>query len=155
MSEKRIRMMTKLADFEQRNRKLLQNAGEYYRGDFIGIRLLKNLFRITAAYLLGAALWAVYNEEAIMKKLNTMDIQGLAAGLLIAYGIVLILFLTLTYVISAVEHYKAEKKQQTYRNMLERLVLEYDHETSDRAGRGMKKRNGKQGGTYHGNIVGL
>ena len=56
MSEKRIRMMTKLADFEQRNRKLLQNAGEYYRGDFIGIRLLKNLFRITAAYLLGAAL---------------------------------------------------------------------------------------------------
>ena len=69
--------------------------------------------------------------------------------------IVLILFLTLTYVISAVEYYKAEKKQQTYRNMLERLVLEYDHETSDRAGRGMKKRNGKQGGTYHGNIVGL
>ena len=42
MKEKRVILMTKLADFEQKNQEFLLNAGTYYRSDYIGVHLLKN-----------------------------------------------------------------------------------------------------------------
>ena len=141
MNEKRIRMMIKLADFEKRNHKELRNAETYYRSDYIGIHLLKNLIQITIAFLIGAGLWACYYAEPLMKKLNKMDIRGTGVKLLIAYIVTVTLFLALNYVIHTVRFYLAERKLQTWRNMLDRLVLEYDAETPHRMERRGRERH--------------
>jgi len=154
MNEKRIRMMTKLADFEQRNREDLYRAENYYRSDYIGIQLLKNLIRITLAYVTGAGLWACSHMDSLMKKLNTMDIRGTGVKLLIAYGVTAALFLLLTYVICTVRFYRSEKRLQTYRNMLEHLLLEYDREEPEKR-RSSRGKHRKQGGKENDSTVEL
>lgn len=155
MNEKRIRMMTKLADFEQRNQKILGDAENYYRSDYIGIHLLKNLIRITLAYLIGAGLWACCHMDSLMKKLNTMDIRDTGMKLLISYGIIAALFLLLTYMIYTVRFYRSEKKLLTHRNMLERLIMEYDREKPERVRRSGREKRRRQGGTENDSTVEL
>lgn len=154
MNEKRIRMMTKLADFEQRNREDLYRAGNYYRSDYIGIQLLKNLLRITLAYFIGAVLWACCHMDGLMKKLNTMDVRGTGMKLLIFYGVTAALFLLLTYLICTVRFYRSEKKLQIYRNMLEHLLLEYDREEPEES-RSSRREHRKQGGRDNDSTVEL
>lgn len=155
MNEKRIRMMTKLADFEEKNREDLYHAENYYRGDYIGIHLLKNLLRITIAYLIGAGLWACSHMDSLMKKLNTMDVKGTGIKVLVSYVIIAALFLLLTYVIYTVRFYRSEKKLQTYRNMLEHLILEYDREMPERRRRNSREKRRKRGGKDHDSVVEL
>ena len=66
MNEKRIRLMTKLADFEQHNGEMLYKAGTYYCSDYVSAQMMKNLFRITAAYLIGLGLWACYRLDWLL-----------------------------------------------------------------------------------------
>lgn len=151
MREKRVILMTKLADFEQKNKEFLLNAGTYYRSDYIGVHLLKNSIRVTVAYFIGAALWACGHMDFLMKKLNTMDIREIGIKMLMSYGVILALFLLLTYVICTVRFYRSEKKLQTYRNMLERLIMEYDREEPERR----RRERRKQGGIDHDSTVKL
>jgi len=140
MNKKRVRMMTKLADFEQKNARMLREAKGYYRGDYIGIQLLKNLIRGTAAYLLCLGLWACWRMDYVMEHLNTMDIREIVMGIAVSYGIAMFVFLLLTYILASVRFYRDGRKLQTYRNMLECLELEYEDGTmkdhGDKGGRG-------------------
>lgn len=147
--------MTKLAHFEQKNRNFLRDAENYYRSDYIGIHLLKNLIRITLAYFIGAGLWACYHMDSLLKKLNTMDIRETGMRLVISYGIIAVLFLMLTYVIYAVRFYRMEKKLLSYRNMLERLIMEYDREKPERLRRNSREKHRSQGGMDDDSIVEL
>lgn len=128
MNEKRVRLMTKLAAFEEEHHGMIRQAGTYYRSDFVGVNLLKNILRGTAAFFIGLALWACYHSEELMEKLNTMDVMGLGRQILIAYGVLMILFLALSYVIYSIRFFQCEKKLQSYRLMLERLGKEYEQE---------------------------
>lgn len=147
--------MTKLAHFEQKNRNFLRDAENYYRSDYIGIHLLKNLIRITLAYFIGAGLWACCHMDSLLKKLNTMDIRETGMRLVISYGIIAVLFLMLTYVIYAVRFYRMEKKLLSYRNMLERLIMEYDREKPERLRRNSREKHRSQGGMDDDSIVEL
>ena len=89
--------------------------------------------------------------DFLMKKLNTMDIRGIGMRILMSYGVILALFLLLTYVICTVRFYRAEKKLQTYRNMLERLIVEYDREEPESRRRDRRM----QGGIDHDSTVKL
>lgn len=155
MNEKRIRMMTKLADFEQRNEESLRNAGDYYRSDYIGIQLLKNFVRITLAFVVGTGLWACCHMDSLMKKLNTMDIRETGIRILAAYLAAAAFFLLLTYVVCTVRYYRSERKLLKYRNMLEQLILEYDREEPKRRRRSSGAKRRKQGGIDNDSIVEL
>ena len=147
INEKRIRMMTKLANFEQQNYPLVKDAKTYYRSDYIGVHLLKNLLRISLVYFIGLGLWACYHIDDLMVKINTMDIMGIGRNMLIFYGVVVGVYLIITYIIYSIKFYKAEKKLQTYRNMLDRLVMEYENETGGRRRR--ERQRGRLGGTVN------
>ena len=140
INKKRIQLMTKLADFEQQNGDMIYEAGTYYRSDYVSAQMLKNLFRITAAFLIGLGLWACYRLDWLLERLNTMDIMGIGIGILIAYGVTLAVFLGLTYLIFSLKYFQAEKELQTYRNLLDRLIAEYDSEQGSRRRRRERRR---------------
>ncbi len=150
MNEKRIRLMTKLADFEQHNGEMLYKAGTYYCSDYVSAQMMKNLFRITAAYLIGLGLWACYRLDWLLERLNTMDILGIGMGILITYGVILAVSLRLKYLIFSVKYFQAESQMQTYRNMLDRLIAEYDNERGGRRRR--RERRREVGGSGDGGI---
>ena len=146
VNEKRVRLMTKLAEIEQRDDAMIEQARSYYRADYVGIHLLKNGLRITVAFLIGLALFGFRNADSLMKRLNTMNIVGIGMQILFVYGVLLVLYLGLSYLIFSIKFYRSNKRFQTYQNILDRLLVEYEKEGDTR------KRKQKPGGIRNGNI---
>ena len=124
----RVRRMAALEAYEKRHREQLSCTDKWFRGDYIGIRMLKNGCRVTVAYLIGLLFYCAVHFEEVMELLNSMEIQGLAVSILITYGISLVVYLFCTYVVYSVRYYKAEKCRRTYYRLVERLETEYHRE---------------------------
>lgn len=123
-SKKKIRLMIKLASLEQHKGRELNDARCYYRSDYISIRMMKNALQITAAYIIGFFLWACYNMDAVMAKLNTLDIWGMVTGIFVTYAVFLAIGLLLTYMTATRSYFRGQKELQKYRLMLEKLSEE-------------------------------
>lgn len=127
-NENRIRIMTAIAVYEKRHREELANTERWFRGDYIGVRMLKNGCRLTLAFLVGAAFGAVINFDELMNQLNSMDIMDTAVSLLIWYCVCLCTYLVATYAVYSVRYYHAEKRRRTYIKLVDRLEAEYKKE---------------------------
>lgn len=150
MNERRVRLMTKLAEFEQDNKVDLDRVKTCYRSDYISVHLLKNLFRITLAFLIGFALWICYNFDTVLEMLNRMDIVGFGFRILFIYGIIAVLFLAVTYIIYSYRFYHNEKQFVKYQSMLNRLLTEYDRETGKNIRRSGHERRRERDRKEHG-----
>lgn len=126
--EKRVGIMTKLAIYEKHNRTELEQAGSYYRSDFISSYLLKNGLRVTAAFLIGLLGWGCYQFNDIINNLNNIDFMAMGIKILIAYAVILAVYLLITYIVYTLRFYHAGKQQQEYRLMLDKLMREYERE---------------------------
>lgn len=120
--------MTAIAAYEKRNREELAATDSWFRGDYIGVRMLKNGCRLTLAFLIGFAFYVVLNFDEMMACLNTMDLMGVAVSALTWYGISLAVYLVLTYVVYTIRYYQAEKRRRTYIKLIGRLEAEYQKE---------------------------
>ena len=50
LNEEKIKIMNKLAMYEQGEGKKYLQVSKYYRSDYIGLALIKNLFLVTIGY---------------------------------------------------------------------------------------------------------
>ena len=53
LNEERVILMTKMASYEENEGKKNVNIGNYFRGDYIAIQVLKSIFCATIAYAIG------------------------------------------------------------------------------------------------------
>ena len=105
--ENRIRIMTAIAAYEKRHREELSGTDQWFRSDYIGVRMLKNGCRLTCGYLIGFAFYIVLHFEEMLDRLNSMNVLDLAENALIFYGISLGVYLILTYVVWSIRYYQA------------------------------------------------
>lgn len=108
--------------------KQLQDAESYFRGDYIGIRLIKNFFRMTAAFLLGAGLWILANLDYVVERLGVLDVAGIGWKLLAAWAVLEAVYLLLTYLVSTLRYARCEKEREEYGQLLLSLEREYSRE---------------------------
>ncbi|MDY3918023.1 MAG: hypothetical protein SOZ59_03335 [Candidatus Limivivens sp.] len=137
ISKRRVRLMTRLAICEKDKGLELKNSGNYFRSDYIGIHLMKNFLRMTAAFLLGLGLWVLLRMDYVVEKLGVLDVAGMGLDILVCYGILTACYLLLTYLVYTVRYYRAEKVREDYNQMLLSLEREYsrDGRRMNRAGK--------------------
>ena len=123
--------MTAIAAYEKRHREELSGTDQWFRSDYIGVRMLKNGCRLTCGYLIGFAFYIVLHFEEMLDRLNSMNVLDLAENALIFYGISLGVYLILTYVVWSIRYYQAEKRRRTYGRLIDRLEAEYQREEND------------------------
>lgn len=109
--ENRIRIMTAIAAYENVIEKNFPARIQWFRSDYIGVRMLKNGCRLTCGYLIGFAFYIVLHFEEMLDRLNSMNVLDLAENALIFYGISLGVYLILTYVVWSIRYYQAEKRR--------------------------------------------
>ena len=107
--ENRIRIMTAIAAYEKRHREELSGTDQWFRSDYIGVRMLKNGCRLTCGYLIGFAFYIVRHFEEMLDRINSMNVLDLAENALIFYGISLGVYLILTYVVWSIRYYQADR----------------------------------------------
>ena len=128
INEEKVKIMTKLAMYEQgRGRKHLP-VSRYYRSDYIGLALIKNFFLVTIGYVLIVAAVAVYFGEYLLENIHKMNLIMLGVYIVIGYLIVLVMYSILTYIQYSVKYFRAKKSVREYYQDLTRLEKIYGRE---------------------------
>lgn len=143
INEEKVKIMTKIAMYEQGKGRKYLPVSKYYRSDYIGLALIKNFFLVTIGYVMAIAAVAVYFGEYLMENLHKMDLVSLGIYIIIGYVAALVGYSILTYIQYSVKYFKAKKSVKEYYTQLTELSKIYTREEKRSAGRGTAGGNRK------------
>jgi len=127
--EERVVLMTRMQAYEDKGGKKDIAIANYFRGDYIGLQMLKSVIYMTVALGILYAGYIFYNLEEFMKNLYQMDWIEYAKTLITNYLILVILYVVATYLVYAHRYTKAKKSLKKYYGSLKRLSAMYHEET--------------------------
>lgn len=136
INEKKVKIMTELAMYEQGTGRKYLPISKYYRSDYIGLALIKNFFLVTIGYGLILAGLAVYYGEYLLNNIHKMDLMALGGSILIGYVAVLVVYSALTYIQYSVRYHRAKKSIREYYGELTELSRIYSREEKKTSSRG-------------------
>lgn len=121
LNEERVILMTKMASYEAGEGKKNMKIGKYFRGDYIALQILKSIFCATISFALIFALFVFYDFEVFMQDIYEMDLVGFAKTILMYYGITVVVYGAVSYVVCAYRYSKARKSLKLYYQNLKKL----------------------------------
>lgn len=121
VNEEKVRLMTKLAVFEENKGKKTIPIGDYYRSDFLSKNLLLGFITGTIAYFLLFAIWALYQGEKLVQRLLALDFGHIIFLVIVFYGIFMVLYLTVCYLVGDYRYRRSVKSLKSYKKALKRL----------------------------------
>ena len=142
INEEKVKIMTKIAMYEQGKGRKYLPVSKYYRSDYIGLALIKNFFLVTIGYIMAVAAVAVYFGEYLMENLHKMDLVSMGIYIIVGYVAALVGYSILTYIQYSVKYYKAKKSVKEYYIQLTELSKDHTREEKS-AGRGTAGGNRK------------
>lgn len=114
LNEEKIKLMTKMAVYEQNQGKKEIPMSKFFRSDYISLEMIKTLIASTIAYVLMVALWLLYDLEKFMDDLAQMDVLNLARTILILYIAYLIISMLLAYLVYRYKFTKVRESLKYY-----------------------------------------
>ena len=126
LNEERIILMTKLASYESGEGKRNAEIGGYFRSDYIGMQVIKSIISATIAFFIAFGLYILYDFENFMLDIYKMDLFVFAKNILIIYGVVVVGYAVLTYIIYSVRYNRVKKNLKIYYNNLKKLSSLYE-----------------------------
>lgn len=135
LNEEKVKLMTRLAMYEQKEGRRALPLSRYYRSDYIGLALIKNLFLISVGYVLLIGCLAVYFLEYLMANIHRMDLLSLFRSVGIGYIATLAVYTVITYMVHTYRYFRAKKSVRDYYRDLTALEKIYIREEKKTAGR--------------------
>lgn len=126
LNEERVKLMTRMASYEAGEGKKNMNIGKYFRGDYIGMQVLKSVICATIAFGICFGLYLFYDFERFMQDIYKMDLLSFAKNVLLVYVIVVVGYGVVSYLIYSSRYKKARKSLKKYYNNLRKLSGLYD-----------------------------
>lgn len=132
LNNDKIKLMSGIALFEKREGKRIFPINRYFKSDYIGSHMIRSFISYTLCFLMGTAIWLVYNIEEFFNSLNTDDIMhmGYKAGILFLIG--LIVYELITFRIYNARYERARWGTKLYKKKLNRLMKRYEHQNNSR-----------------------
>ncbi len=122
LNEERIRLMTRMAAYEEHEgRKDIAISG-YFRGDYISFQLLKSAIYATVGFALAVAMYVLYNIETFLEDFYKMDIVEFLKDILSKYCLVLVIYLVISYFVYSYRYHKAKRHVKQYNQLLRALL---------------------------------
>ncbi|MBQ3516500.1 MAG: hypothetical protein IJA29_04675 [Lachnospiraceae bacterium] len=132
ISEQRVKLMTRLAAYEQKEGKKNEEIGSYFRGDYISLQILKSVISATTAFLLIVGLFVLYDSELFLSDIYKIDILDYLKKLILYYFIFTGAYVLISYIVYAIRYRKAKRRLKVYFNNLRRLQILYQRERKDK-----------------------
>ena len=124
----KVRIMTKLAAFEQKEEEDAIKITKYYQGDYVRHELLKTLACVTVGYVCLCVLGLLYQVEYLIGNATKLNYPQVLGQVVSGYCILLILYgigVSLAYIY---QYHKAKKKIKGYDKNLHILRQLYRRE---------------------------
>lgn len=127
--EERVILMTKLQTYEDGSGKRDIAISNYFRGDYLGMQILKSIICMTIAAALFYAGYVFYNMEDFLKNLYQTNWFEYAKVLLTRYLVLVVAYALITYLVYAYRYTKAKKNLKKYYGGLKELNAIYREES--------------------------
>ncbi len=122
LNEERIRLMTRMAAYEEHEGKKDIAISGYFRGDYISFQLLKSALYATVGFALAVAMYVLYNMETFLEDFYKMDMVEFMKGILSKYILVLAIYLVISYFVYSYRYHRAKKHVKQYNQLLRTLM---------------------------------
>lgn len=130
IDQERVREMTKLAAYEQREGKKYRQVIRYYRGDFAARHLLKGFLYGTAAFGIFLVLWGVCHMEELLENLDSMDLIAFLTAVLVRYLFFMTAYLLAIDIYANVFYAAGRKSMKRHYRRLKHLGRLYEEQES-------------------------
>lgn len=131
LDEKKIRLMTQMARYENGAGKEDLRITRFYRSDYIALGLLKNFLFTTLGYFLVWGVIIADHMEYLLANLHKVKISAVVGEFIIGYLVFLIIYSAVTYRKRYRRYGEAKKNVKRYYTGLERLSRTYYGEAEE------------------------
>jgi len=131
LNNKKIRMMTKLAVYEDKEGKEDIHLSKYYKTDYVRYQVLKSAISATIGYILILVLTFLYKSEYIIQNAVSLDYKTIGIYILGIYIMVITIYGLGSVAIFSLKYDASRKKLTRYFKLLKRLHKIYSDETPE------------------------
>ena len=85
LNEERIRLMTKMASYEEGEGKEYMPIKQYYRKDYVGLGMIKTFITSSIAFGILLLCWVLYDMDNITNTMSTKDLTEFGTFVLVIY----------------------------------------------------------------------
>ncbi len=128
LNEERVILMTKMEVYEENEGKRNVQIGNYFRGDYISLHILRSVISGTIAFGILFALYLFYDFEVFMENIYEIDLMDFVRRVLIAYGGMIVIYGLISYMVYSYRYSKAKKSLKKYYANLKKLNSLYNNE---------------------------
>lgn len=121
LNEERIILMTRMESYAENDGKKNMKIGNYFRSDYISIQIIKSVVSATIAFGIGFILYVLYHLETFLQDVYKMDLIAFAKNVLIYYGVTVVTYGVICYLVYSYRYSKARKSLKNYYNHLKKL----------------------------------
>lgn len=125
IDETKVRVMTRLASYEEGAGKKYLPVAKYFRGDYISLQLLRSFISGTVAYIVVFGLIAFCNFETFLSEIYDIDLVDYARNLGKKYIIFIAIYLVATYIWAVLKYKKAKKSVRSYISVMDKFSNKY------------------------------
>lgn len=129
LNEERIKLMTRMASYEEHEGKKNVSIGSYFRSDYISMQLLGSFLSATASFLLLCGAAVLYDFERFMQDIYKEDLLAAGKRLLIFYVAFVAVYEVISYMVYSYRYTKARKSLRQYYHNLKQLSVLYEEES--------------------------
>ncbi len=128
ISKERVKYMTKLAAFEEREGKRCHKMTQYFRNDYVGVEMIKSFLMGTLAFGILFFMWLLCKMDTLMDDINSIDWAAFGTDLLIKYLVFIVVYLIVTYIVYNVRYTRGRRKIKVFYNDLKKVSRLYETE---------------------------
>ena len=128
LDERKVKLMTQLALYDQTQGKEDFKISEYYRKDYAGVHILYTVLWVTIGYIAAWAIAMIAGLDTLMEKMSNGALVMMIGIILLGYVALVIIYLIISSFIYNEKHKKARQRVKKYNHNLTRLLKIYEKE---------------------------
>lgn len=121
LNNQKIRLMTRLAIYEKKHKISKNDITKCFKTDYVTYGMLRTMFAVTVAFLLGVVLFVLYNAQEFMDKINSLDYVALGKMFFGYYCILLVVYIIISLIVYCYKYDHAKGEVKRYLNNLKKL----------------------------------
>lgn len=128
LDERKVRLMTELALYEQNQGKEDFKINEYYRNDYTGFHTICSVIWVTIGYVCAVGLAVFAAMDFLLVNISKTLVITLGLGIAGGYAAVLIIYTLISQVIFRNKHREARERVKKFNYNLTKLLKMYEKE---------------------------
>lgn len=128
LNEEKIRLMTRLALYEQKEGKKDLPLSKYYRTDYLALKMINSTIVMTLGYILLLSTIVLIKIEELLSDIVNMDLAAMGRNILIIYVILFVVNMAATYFVSSYRFKRSRGNLNNYNSYLKDLYMIYKKE---------------------------